>query len=90
MAEQRSEAWVKSASPAQVHAAHVAGELADYMSSNIAPAASKPSAAEQLLLDWVRAASPEDVVLAHAAGKLDSLLGRVPTLAFPTTGALNA
>lgn len=83
MAEQRGEAWVQSATSEQVYAAHSAGELADYVSAG--PEASVLSDADQAVLAWTKAASPEDVVLAQAAGKLDSLLGRVPTPAFPGT-----
>ena len=82
---QRDEAWVKSATPEEIHAAFIASELVDYSSVETAPAPLKLSDADQALLDWTKAACPEDVVLAQAAGKLDSLLGREPVPVFPVS-----
>ena len=77
---QRDAAWVRTATPDEVFAAHEAGDLADLIEARNSPVAepAEPEAREgQKSMTWVKAARPEQVEAARDAGELDDLLGVV-------------
>lgn len=78
-AVQRDEAWLSSATPAEIAAAQSAGELANLLAgvpAPVDPAAAQAALHGQVLAGEARAMSPDEVAAAMNAGRLDYLLGR--------------
>lgn len=77
MSEQRDAAWVKSASPEGLMAAHEAGELRDWIAGpNVPPTIPAPREGQRDEA-WVHAATAAQVDSARNAGELDDVLGIV-------------
>jgi hypothetical protein len=77
VSEQRTDEWVKAASPEGVMAAHRAGELRDWLSGPNVPAAMPTAREGQRDESWVRLATAAQVDSARVAGELDDMLGIV-------------
>lgn len=82
MSEQRTHAWVDTATPEQISAAHRAGELANVLAgvpddpADVAREASE-RAALQKSEAWLKTATPEQIDAANHAGLLTRVLSGV-------------
>jgi hypothetical protein len=82
MSEQRTQAWIDSATPEQITAAHKAGELANVLAgvpddpADVAREA-RERAALQKSEAWVKTATPEQIYAAKEAGHLTRVLSGV-------------
>lgn len=71
---QRDAAWLNSATPEQVAAAHAAGELAALLGGTVPDI----PAEGQLTDEHLRQMTPEQITAAHAAGRLTDVLTTAP------------
>jgi hypothetical protein len=69
---QRDEAWLAAATPAQVAAAHAAGELTAVLGAAPSPVPDGGQLADEHLAHM----SPAQIAQAFTTGRLDSVLGR--------------